>query len=112
LLENATLVGTYLLAELLKLKDKHALIGDVRGKGLFAGLELVKNRDSKEPVDEAVVMKIAAHCLESGVIIGRTNRSLRQFNNTIILSPALIATKEDIDEITAALDSAFAVTGD
>jgi len=55
-----------------------------------------------------VIIKIAAHCQANGVIIGRTNRSFREHNNTIALSPALIATQSDIDEIVAALDKAIA----
>lgn len=109
LLENATKQGEYLKTKLVDLKEKHTIIGDVRGKGLFAGLELVVDRDTKKPVHESVIMKIAAHCQNvSGVMIGRTNRSFREFNNTIALSPALIATKTDIDDIIEALDRALA----
>ncbi|MEM7359533.1 MAG: aminotransferase class III-fold pyridoxal phosphate-dependent enzyme [Pseudomonadota bacterium] len=107
LLENARIQGEYFFAQLLKLKDKHPIIGDVRGKGLFVGMELVKDRTTKEPVDESLVMKIAAHCHTNGVMIGRTNRSFRDFNNTIAISPALIATADDIDEIIVALDRAL-----
>jgi len=108
LLENAQVQGEYFFAQLLKLKDKHEIIGDVRGKGLFLGMELVKDRQTKEPVDESVVIQLAAHCQNvSGVMIGRTNRSFRDHNNTIALSPALIATQDEIDEIVAALDLAM-----
>ena len=108
LLENVNKQGEYFKAKLFDLKDRHPIIGDVRGKGLFVGLELVTDRESKEPVHESVVMKIAAHCQNvSGVMIGRTNRSFREFNNTIALSPALIATQDDIDEIVNALDKAI-----
>ncbi len=108
LLENAQVQGEYFFNKLLELKEKHAIIGDVRGKGLFVGLELVQNRETKEPIDESVVMKIAGHCQnQSGVIIGRTNRSFRSHNNTIAISPALIATQSEIDEIVNALDLAF-----
>ena len=109
LLANAKQQGEYFFDQLLALKPKHAVIGDVRGKGLFVGLELVKDRVTKEPVDESTVVKIVGHCQnESGVIVGRTNRSFREHNNTIAISPALIATQDDIDEIVAALDKAFA----
>lgn len=108
LLENVQIQGAYLRERLLGLKDKYTLIGDVRGKGLFAGFELVKDRDTKEPVDESVAAALAAHCMQNGVIIGRTNRSFETFNNTICLSPALIATRDDIDTIVAALDNALA----
>lgn len=107
LLENVTHQGEYLLACLNQLKDKHSLIGDVRGKGLFAGMELVHDRETKQPVEESLLMKIAAHCHENGVMIGRTNRSFREHNNTIALSPALICTRDDIDEIVGSLDRAF-----
>jgi taurine-pyruvate aminotransferase len=110
LLHNVTEQGDYLLDRLMELKGKHKLIGDVRGKGLFVGVELVKDRQTKEPVDESLVMKIAADCMARGVIIGRTNRSFRDFNNTVCLSPALIATRKDLDEIVTALDMALTVT--
>jgi taurine-pyruvate aminotransferase len=80
----------------------------VEGKGLFVGLELVKDRQTREPVDESVLMKIAADCMAQGVIIGRTNRSFRDLNNTLCLSPALISRKQDLDEIVQALDNALA----
>lgn len=107
LLENVQVQGQYLRERLLALKDKYLLIGDVRGKGLFAGFELVKDRDTKEPVDENMTAALAAHCMQNGVIIGRTNRSFKTFNNTICLSPALIASPEDIDTIVDAIDQAL-----
>jgi len=107
LLDNAVHMGERLLEGLLALADKYPVIGDVRGVGLFAGLELVCDRDSKEPVPESYAAGIAAHCMREGVIIGRTNRSFEQFNNTLCLSPALIATARDIDDIVEALDRAL-----
>lgn len=107
LLDNVTKVGLYALDKLEELKDKHQIIGDVRGKGLFLGIELVKDRQSKEPVHESVVANIATDCMEQGVIIGRTNRSFATLNNTICLAPALIATHDDIDEIVSAIDNAI-----
>ena len=107
LLENVTNVGNYALEKMRELKDQFNIIGDVRGKGLFLGIELVKDRDSKEPVDESVVAGIAADCMQQGVIIGRTNRSFATLNNTICLAPALIATNDDIDEIMSAIGNAL-----
>jgi taurine-pyruvate aminotransferase len=52
-------------------------------------------------------MAIAAHCMANGVIIGRTNRSFKSFNNTVCLAPGLIATKQDIDQIVDAIDEAL-----
>ena len=111
LLQNVVAQGEYLKARLLVLKEKHQIIGDVRGKGLFAGFELVKDRLSKEPVEESVCMEIAAHCMREGVIIGRTNRSFKALNNNICLAPPLIVTQKDIDEIVDALDIALSTMG-
>lgn len=108
LLDNVNKQGEYLKGCLHGLMEKYEVIGDVRGKGLFAGFELVKDRITKEPVDEAIVIALGAHCMQNGVIIGRTNRSFKEFNNTVCLSPALIATRADIDAIVNALDNAMA----
>ena len=107
LLENTTRMGEYLMEKLRGLQNKHKVIGDVRGKGLFCGFELVKDRLSKEPVDEKMLMAVAADCMQQGVVIGRTNRSLTGLNNVVCLSPALICTEDDIDKIVNAIDSAM-----
>ncbi|MDF1669364.1 MAG: aminotransferase class III-fold pyridoxal phosphate-dependent enzyme [Roseovarius sp.] len=107
LLDNTIAMGEYMLDQLNALKDKHAVIGDVRGKGLFLGAELVTDRTSKEPVDETLAAAVARDCDAQGVIIGVTNRSVPGFNNTLCYSPALIATKDDINEIITATDQAL-----
>ena len=73
----------------------------------FLGAELVADRATKEPADEKKVQAVVADCMAQGVIIGATNRSLPGLNNTLCLSPALIATKDDIDHITGAIDGAL-----
>ncbi len=107
LLENTVQMGDYMLDQLHALADKHAVIGDVRGKGLFLGAELVSDRDSREPVDEKLAAQVVAECNAQGVIIGVTNRSVPGRNNTLCYSPALIATRDDIDQIIAATDTAL-----
>ncbi|MFV2053975.1 aspartate aminotransferase family protein [Aliiroseovarius sp. YM-037] len=107
LLDNTNAMGDRLMNNLRALMDKHDVIGDVRGKGLFCGAELVVDRDTKEPMDEKKVQAVVADCMEQGVIIGMTNRSLPGFNNTLCLSPALIVTAGEIDEITNAIDGAL-----
>ena len=107
LIENTNLMGARVLDNLRALQDKHRVIGQVRGKGLFCGAELVADRTTREPADEKKVAAVVADCMAQGVIIGMTNRSLPGLNNTLCLSPALIATPDDIDEITAAIDKAL-----
>ncbi|MEP3299954.1 MAG: aminotransferase class III-fold pyridoxal phosphate-dependent enzyme [Pseudoruegeria sp.] len=107
LLENTVNMGDYLTDKLNELMDKHPCIGEVRGKGLFAGAELVADRDSREPLAENLCQAIVGDCMAQGVIIGMTNRSVPGFNNTLCLSPALISTTDDLDNITSAIDTAI-----
>ena len=107
LLQNCTDMGAYMLDQLSVLQDKHKVIGDVRGKGLFLGAELVSDRDTRAPMDEKQVQAVVGDCMGQGVIIGATNRSVPGFNNTLCFSPALIASKDDIDEIITAVDGAL-----
>jgi taurine-pyruvate aminotransferase len=107
LLANTLAMGDRLMGNLSALMDKHRVIGEVRGKGLFVGAELVADRATREPADEKKVQAVVADCMAQGVIIGATNRSVPGFNNTLCLSPALIATADDIDEITGAIDGAL-----
>ena len=107
LLENVNEVGEHLKNKLLELQDKHEMIGEVRGKGLFCGVELVKDRVTREPVDETVAAGVAAHCFKNKVMIGRTNRSFETNNNVLLFSPAFICTKNDIDLIVESVDNAL-----
>jgi len=108
LLENVTNMGNYLKDKLNALQDKYEIIGDVRGKGLFCGVELVNDRQTKEPVHESVAMAIAGHCLKNKVMIGRTNRSFEFNNNVLLFSPSFICSKNEIDQIVTAVDNAIA----
>ena len=107
LIENINVVGDYLKNKLLELQDKHEMIGEVRGKGLFCGIELVKDRATKEPVDEKVAIAVAGHCFQNKVMIGRTNRSFETNNNVLLFSPAFICSKNDIDLIIESVDNAL-----
>jgi taurine-pyruvate aminotransferase len=107
LLENCTRMGERLMGNLRALMDKHAVIGEVRGKGLFCGAELVADRETRAPLDEKKVAAVVAATMARGVQIGMTNRSLPGLNNTLCLSPALIVTAAQIDQITTAIDGAL-----
>ena len=107
LLQNTTDMGHYMLEQLEELSDKHSVIGQVRGKGLFLGAELVQDRSTRAPVIEKMVQAVVADCMAQGVIIGATNRSLPGKNNTLCFSPALIASKDDIDQIITSVDGAL-----
>ena len=107
LLDNTNVMGARMLDNINALAEKHKVIGDVRGKGLFCGAELVADRATKEAANEKMVQAVVAECGAQGVIIGATNRSLPGLNNTLCFSPALISTADDIDNITDAVDKAL-----
>jgi taurine-pyruvate aminotransferase len=108
LLGNSTRMGAHLHDRLLGLMDKHACAGEVRGLGLFQGVELVVDRETREPLPEKQVGAIVADCMAQGVVIGASNRSMPGFNNTLLFAPPLIATKDDLDQVVAAVDGAIA----
>ena len=106
LVENSRVVGQYLLEQLQTLSDM-PLVGDVRGMGLFAGLEFVKDKAAKTPISEAEMGRIMGLVAQEGVLVGRTNSSLPGNNTIMNFAPALIATREDIDRIVAAVKAAL-----
>lgn len=97
--ENAHKVGGYLKDALLELQNKHTLIGDVRARGLMVGVELVKDRVSKEPAKAecAAIVEQAKHL---GLLLGKGGLA----GNTIRLKPPMCITKDDADFIVAVLD--------
>ena len=107
LLANVTAMGEYLMAG-LKETLRHPNVGDVRGKGLLAGVELVVDKTSRQPLPEEKVIALCGEMAANGVLIGRTNRSLPGHNNVINLAPAYIVTKADIDIILKTLHEALA----
>jgi 4-aminobutyrate aminotransferase len=103
---NAAVVGGYLRERLEGLKERHAAIGDVRGMGLMQALELVKDRETKEPYPEGV-QRVFEETRRRGVLIGKGGL----YGNVIRLGPPLIATTEHVDEMIDALDGAFSTLG-
>jgi taurine---2-oxoglutarate transaminase len=109
--ERATEMGAYMGQKLAALKPKHRSIGDVRGLGLFWGVELVKNQGKKTPFNTGIdkisgkpllVDKIAAKMMNSGVYISA-------WMSHFVIAPPLIISKEEIDRGVAALDEALAL---
>jgi 4-aminobutyrate aminotransferase-like enzyme len=100
--KNARIVGDYLRGKLEALKDKYAVIGDVRGMGLMQAIECVKDRATKEPNPQAV-LKVFEETKKRGVLIGKGGL----YGNVIRLGMPLIASKSDIDELVSALDGSF-----
>jgi putrescine---pyruvate transaminase len=98
--ENAGVRGVQLAKGLANLQQKHALVGDVRSKGLMAGVEIVTDRSTKQPADKQLMNAVFAKAAASGVMI-------RTMENNIILSPPLIVEEEHVEQILHALDGAL-----
>ena len=106
LVDRSAEMGAYLLDGLRTLM-KHKVVGDVRGKGLLLGVELVKDRATKEPVDAAHITAIVDFCRNSGLLVGRAGGG-RRYGNTITLSPPLVINRAECDRIVDTLDRALA----
>jgi alanine-glyoxylate transaminase/(R)-3-amino-2-methylpropionate-pyruvate transaminase len=101
--ENCLNLGNYILAGLEKLKAKYPIIGDVRGKGLMLGLELVKDRQTKEPAKEACAA-VLEKARELGLLLGKGGL----WGQTIRFSPPMCITQADADFLLEVLDASFA----
>ncbi len=106
LMDNAATVGAHFRSRLDSLAEKHAVIGEVRGMGLMQGIELVKDRKTKEPAPEATVAVLEA-AKDKGLIIGKGGLN----GNVLRISPALNVTQGDADQAADILDQAFAEGG-
>jgi adenosylmethionine-8-amino-7-oxononanoate aminotransferase len=102
LAERSAENGAYLL-DALRTLTRHKWVGDVRGKGLYAGVELVTDRASKAVMAQAQIKRITERCQELGVIVGRSGGG-RHLGNTLVLAPPLVLTRPEIDRIVSVLD--------
>ncbi len=109
LLANSVEMGAYLLGKLETLK-KFSSVGDVKGQGLFAGIEFVVDKTTKEPITEAKMATLMGNVMAEKVIVGRTNSSFHGLNNIMNFAPCLIITKEQVDAIVAAVTKAIEKT--
>jgi len=101
LIANAADVGAHLIAGLKALTDKHPLIGDVRGRGLMVGVELVRNRDTKERAPDERNAVVTAAFRRGLLILGAGKSSIR-------FSPPLVLTRDEADTALGLFDQALA----
>ena len=102
LIAGAGRVGAQLLGRLHELAEKHPLIGEVRGRGLMLGVELVSDRKTKEPATAAAEFVLNA-CMRNGLLIGRGGTWM----NTLRIQPPLIVSAEQVEEAARILDVAL-----
>ncbi|HLM73206.1 MAG TPA: aminotransferase class III-fold pyridoxal phosphate-dependent enzyme, partial [Polyangiaceae bacterium] len=101
-LKRARALGEELRGRLNAWKEKYSVIGDVRGMGPMLGIELVKDRATKEP-DKEAAQKLARHCYENGVVI----LTAGTFGNVIRLAMPLIIDDSILDEGLAVMEEGF-----
>lgn len=85
--------GARFVEGLKKMAEEHELIGDIRGSGLFIGLELVKDRETKEPAKEQTLAMLD-ECRKRGLVVGKSGQKV----NVIRIGPPLVITDENIDK--------------
>jgi 4-aminobutyrate aminotransferase-like enzyme/Ser/Thr protein kinase RdoA (MazF antagonist) len=98
--ENALRVGNYLIARLKALREKHALIGDVRGAGLFLGVDLALDRETREPAPQQASY-VVNRLRERGILTGTDG----PHHNVLKLRPPLIFSQADADLFATTLDA-------
>jgi alanine-glyoxylate transaminase/(R)-3-amino-2-methylpropionate-pyruvate transaminase len=101
---NALKIGNRIFAGLKLLAAKHDLIGDVRGQGLLLGIELVKDRSTKEPATSECA-QVLENCRDMGLLLGKGGLH----GHTIRFSPPMCLHQQDADFLLDALDHAFSV---
>ncbi len=99
--ENSAAAGADLLARLLEIDDPR--IGEVRGRGLIIGIELVVGSDDRTPLPEAEVIKIQKRIRANGVLVGRNGDTVPGFGNVLTIAPPLIITNSQAEEIVKAV---------
>ena len=104
--ERCAEVGGYMLDGFRRLMAKHDVIGDVRGKGLMTGIDLVRDRQTKEPFTEAC-LQVFERSRELGLLIGKGGL----YGNVLRIKPPMCITREDVDFMLEVLDIAFSEVG-
>ncbi|HAA95109.1 MAG TPA: aspartate aminotransferase family protein, partial [Dehalococcoidia bacterium] len=104
MVENSARMGSYLLDGLKEMKEKYQMIGDVRGLGLFCGIEIVADRETKEyfPAEADLANRLSQGFAENGLLLRGGDR--------MNLAPPLCITSSEVDDVIRILDKVFAQT--
>ena len=103
LLERSRTLGEKVLGRLHEMQDRHPVIGDVRGRGMMTAIELVSDRETKEPLDGPSGSAIVQRCLEHGVVILKAGT----YDNVIRLLPPITIDEDLLEDGLGILDDAM-----
>ncbi|WP_226657944.1 aspartate aminotransferase family protein [Pseudalkalibacillus hwajinpoensis] len=97
LFDRSKELGEKLKLQLTDRLSSHANVGDIRGKGLLIGIELVEDKRSKKPLAVSELNKVIGYCKSQGVIIGKNGDTVAGYNNVLTMAPPLTIEEKDID---------------
>lgn len=100
LIENSYAVGTYFLKKLQPMLDRYSFVGDVRGRGLFLGVDMVKDKKTKEPLTKGATNRIFSECLKRGLLTMSYAASFR-------IQPAMTIDEGTVDQAVGILNETF-----
>lgn len=106
--KNSQEIGAHMVARLNDMKERYSIIGDVRGLGLMIGVELVKDRESKEPADELTGFVWKDALEKQRLLLGKSGPVFGDFGNVIKLKPAVNTTRDQADEMLDRLERSLA----
>jgi 4-aminobutyrate aminotransferase-like enzyme len=100
MLDNATSTGSLLGRRLSEIADRHEIVGNVQGRGLFWGVDLVTDRGTREPIAYADAKRLVSELRRRGILAGVTGR----YTNVLKLRPPLVFGPEHVEILTSELD--------
>jgi taurine-pyruvate aminotransferase len=106
LIGRSRILGERLREEMREIEN-HPNVGDIRGVGFLLGIELVEDKETREPASPERMGKVIGECKANGLIIGKNGDTVAGFNNVLTLSPPLSATDEDLAFIVSTLKNAI-----
>ena len=106
LFEKAAKTGDAMLSRLRRLED-HPNVGEVRGRGLLIGIELVENKQSRAPIASAGTAAVVARCARDGVLVGKTVNTTPGLDNVVMLAPAFVLAEDEADLLASVLETAI-----
>ena len=103
---RSALLGERLREELTELEG-HPNVGDIRGRGLMFGIELVEDKESKQPASTLMMDRLISGCKEDGLILRYNRDTTPGVNNVLVVAPPLSITEEDLAFIVETLKGSF-----
>jgi adenosylmethionine-8-amino-7-oxononanoate aminotransferase len=110
LAENASKTGAYLQDQIRRTLAEHPYVGEIRGKGMIMGIELVADRHTKTPLPDAKVAQVIGECVRNGVFLGRNSNTVPGRCNVLLIAPPLVLTQKEADQIAETVTAALRKT--